>query len=62
MIDDASIGIWTCFSDKNVQKLLSCAEKLEKKLDESGEKLSGKEWRNLPFWKQFVDYVVPGTN
>lgn len=59
-IDDASIRIWTCFSDKKVNEILSKAEAFQQLVE--SEALNGQEWSKLPFWGKVRDWIVPGEN
>lgn len=59
-IDDASIRIWTCFSDKKVNEILSKAEAFQQLVE--SEALNGQQWSKLPFWGKVRDWIVPGEN
>lgn len=59
-IVDDSIRIWTCFSDKNINKVLKKATSFQQLFE--SEALNGQEWAKLPFWGKVRDWVVPGKN
>lgn len=61
MIDKQSVDKWSVFTDEKLNVFLRSKDHLEK-LNEDDIPLTGKEWRNLPFWRQLVDYVVSGKN
>ena len=65
-IDDSTIKIWTCFSDKKINQILEkvFAQNKYAKIDEEEEDtpLNGKAWQDLPFWGKVKDWIVPGKN
>lgn len=63
-IDDSTVKIWTCFSDKKINQLLekAFAQSRRVKIDEEDKPLNGKEWQKLPFWDKVKDWVVSGKN
>ena len=64
-IDDSTIKIWTCFSDKKINQILEkvFAQNKYAKIDEEEDTpLNGKAWQDLPFWGKVKDWIVPGKN
>ena len=68
LIDDSTIKIWTCFSDKAILvaidrfKKLSIKSKQMLSENELENPLSGKDWNKLPFWRKAHDWITPGVN